>query len=147
MIKMQIAKDRSFYLVEIIMNHIKIISLKRRRFNLTLQLKTILINHTQQETVKILVNKHRLIQKRMRMIGQAKKRILRKIKKAKKQRKEIMKIKTLLMIRLEELLLMEVIHKQKYKCKLKCINLILIFFKMILETYNRKLPKFQEVNL
>ena len=40
---------------------------------------------------------------RMRMIGQAKKRILRKRKKAKKLRKEIMKIKTLSMIRLEEL--------------------------------------------
>jgi hypothetical protein len=56
-------------------------------------MKIILINQILWETVKILVNKLKMI--KMRMIGQVKKRIQKKRKKARNKRKEIMKIKTL----------------------------------------------------
>ena len=87
-----IAKDKSFYLVETIMNINKIRNLKKRNNPMLLK-KKMLSNKIQKETVINLVNQDKIIKKKMRRIGQVMRKIRNKRKKVKKQ-KEMMTLQT-----------------------------------------------------
>ena len=86
-----IVKDKSFYLAEMIMSINKFHNLKKKKYNLVKYSQIIL------GKVQILVNKLRITKKLMMKIGQAKKKMQKKIRKVKNKKKEMMRVPILQM--------------------------------------------------